>query len=274
MTEKPRKLNMPGGLWSLLRQSVKGLLPYAFLSALTAAVLFLPVPEGCIFGSEGDWYSQHVGAAEALRQTMRASGTLLPPWTGIGGGSSIYALAYYGLLRPDLIIACLLPNTPMAQIISAYAAAGVIASVCLLYRWLQGQNLSIKGCLAGAVLFAAGSGFFHAHHQIIFVNYMPFLILALMGVDRLIVRKRGGLLAAALTMVYLHSFFYAFSCLLVCFLYYLYRCSREDGAEGQKNRWLRSLPHAALAVILSMAAAGALLLPCLLYTSPSPRDTR
>lgn len=261
MTEKPRKLNMPGSLWNLLGRGVKGLWPYAFLTALTAALLFGPVPDGCMFGSEGDWYSQHVGAAEALRQTMQASGTLLPPWTGVGGGSSIYDLAYYGLLRPDLVLSCLLPNTPMIQIISAYAAAGVIAAVCLLYRWLQTHGLSVKGCLAGAVLFAAASGFFHAHHQIIFVNYMPFLILALMGVDRFIGRKRGGLLAAALTMVYLHSFFYAFSCLLACFLYYLYRCGREDAGEKQRKRWIRSLPHAALAVVISMAAAGALLLP-------------
>lgn len=257
MTEKLRKLNMPGGAKRLLQRGVKGFWPYLFLTALTAALLFLPVPDGCIFGSEGDWYSQHAGAAEALRQTMRASGTLLPPWTGIGGGSSIYDLAYYGLLRPDLIIACLLPNTPMIQIISVYAAAGVIAAVCLLYRWLQTSGLSIKGCLTGSVLFAAGSCFFHAHHQIIFVNYMPFLILALMGVDRLITKKRGGLLAVSLTLVYLHSFFYACSCLLACFLYYLQRC----GWEEKRGLWLRVLPRAALAVILSIAAAGALLLP-------------
>lgn len=240
-----------------IRYLANAVWPYAFLTALTCALMFLPVEEGCIFGSEGDWYSQHVGAAEALRQTMLETKSLLPSWIGVGGGSNIYDLAYYGLLRPDLIIACLLPNVGMRYIISAYAAAGVVAGVCLFYRWLSLAGLSVKGCLTGAVLFAAGTGFFHAHHQIIFVNYMPFLILALMGIDRLIRRKRGGLLTVSLCLMYLHSFFYAFACLTVCLLYYLHRC----GLEGEKKLWLRRLPHAALAVILSIAMAGALLLP-------------
>lgn len=257
MGEKRLQMNRFNRAAGGIRLIAKAAWPYALLAALTCALLFLPVEEGCIFGSEGDWYSQHVGAAEALRQTMLETQSLLPTYVGIGGGSNIYDLAYYGLLRPDLIIACLLPGVAMKHIISTYAAVGVVASVCLLYRWLTLRGISVKGCLAGAVLFAAGTGFFHAHHQIIFVNYMPFLILALMGVDRLASRKRGGLLAAGLCLVYLHSFFYAFAALAVCFLYYLHRCR----LEGEKRLWLRSLPHAALAVIISMAAAGALLLP-------------
>lgn len=257
MAEKRLQGNKLSKAAGAVRRGAKALWPCAFLTALTCALMFLPVEEGCVFGSEGDWYSQHVGAAEALRQTMLRAGTLLPPYVGVGGGSSIYDLAYYGLLRPDLILSCLLPNVSMQHVISAYAALGVAASACLVYGWLRARDISVKGCLAGAVLFAAGTGFFHAHHQIIFVNYMPFLILALMGVDRLVSRKRGGLLAVSLCLVYLHSFFYAFACLAVCFLYYLYRC----GGEGIKGLWLRRLPHGILAVVLSMAMAGALLLP-------------
>ena len=77
------------------------ILPYLLLTGLTFLLLYLPVEQGAIFGSEGDWYSQHVGAAEALRQTMLSAKGIFPQFVGIGGGINAYDLAYYGLLRPD-----------------------------------------------------------------------------------------------------------------------------------------------------------------------------
>lgn len=41
----------------------------------------------------------------------------------------------------------------------------------------------------GAFLFACSSCFYQAHHQIMFVNYMPFLLLALIGVDWIFKKK-------------------------------------------------------------------------------------
>lgn len=251
-----------------IRNSARRMWPYVFLTALTIGLLLLPVREGFFFGSEGDWYSQHVGAAEALRQMMRETGSLIPPYVGIGGSSSIYDLAYYGLLRPDLLIACLLPGVGMKYIIACYAATTAVISVLLTYGWLRSQDVSIKGCLAGAVMFAASAAFFHAHHQIIFVNYMPFLILALAGVDRLINKQKGEVLAVSLCLVYLHSFFYAFACLVCCFLYYLYKCGKKE----EKWLWARFLPHAAVAVIISVCMAGALLLPTAMDILSTEKD--
>ena len=66
-------------------------LPFLLLSVLTLLLLFLPLGKGEMFGSEGDWYSQHVGAAEALRQTMLSERTIFPQFVGIEGGGSIAA---------------------------------------------------------------------------------------------------------------------------------------------------------------------------------------
>ena len=200
MAEKRLQGNTLSKAAGAVRRGAKALWPLRFSDRPDLRPDVPSVEEGCVFGSEGDWYSQHVGAAEALRQTMLRAGTLLPPYVGVGGGSSIYDLAYYGLLRPDLILSCLLPNVSMQHVISAYAALGVAASACLVYGWLRARAFLSKGVWRGAVLFAAGTGFFHAHHQIIFVNYMPFLILALMGVARLVSRKKGGLLAVSLCL--------------------------------------------------------------------------
>ena len=65
--------------------------------------------------------------------------------------------------------------------IAGYAVLGVVASVNMMYLWLRKKGLRLSSCLAGGVLMAGASCFFHAHHQIMFVNYMPFLTLALDG---------------------------------------------------------------------------------------------
>ena len=103
------------------------------LTIITVAVMALPAGGGNFFGSGGDWYSQHVGAAEALRQTIADSGVIFPQLVNIGGGSNIYDLAYYGLFRPDVMISCLFPGVEMKYFIAVYAAMGFIASVNMMY---------------------------------------------------------------------------------------------------------------------------------------------
>ena len=87
-------------------------LPYAGLTLLTLIIMIGPLERGELLGSEGDWLSQHVGAAETLRQTMLERGTIFPQHISIGGGSNSYDLAYYGMFRPDVLISCLLYTSP------------------------------------------------------------------------------------------------------------------------------------------------------------------
>lgn len=237
---------------------------HTILTVLTLAILLLPLSQGDFFGSEGDWYSQHVGAAENLRQTMLNTGSLFPQFSTGGGGCNIYDLAYYGLLRPDVIFSCLVPGVEMKYIIAGYALLGVIASVNLCYIWLRRQKLAQWAAFCGSILLGAAACFYHAHHQIIFVNYMPFLILALMGIDRLLEKGKISLMAVSLFLIYMHSFFYAFSCLAVCLAYYLYKSNwRPD---------LRSFGKAALAVTISIGMAGVLLLPTAMDILSTSKD--
>lgn len=201
---------------------------HLILTITTVAVMVLPVSSGKFFGSGGDWYSQHVGAAEALRQTILDSGTIFPQIVNIGGGSNVYDLAYYGLFRPDVMISCLFPETEMKYFIASYAAMGVIAAVNLMYVWLDRKGMKRGSCLAGGLLMASAACFFHAHHHVMFVSYMPFLIMALMGADRLLKKGRMDMTAVAVFLMMIHSFFFVPACLAVCLLYFLYEISQED----------------------------------------------
>lgn len=237
--------------------------------------------EGLIFGFGSDWLSQHLPIAESLKWAMLESGRLLPLYIDLGGGSSAYDFAYYGLLRPDVLLGCLLPGVGMEYILGGYAVFELLLGGNLVYVWLRencGQNTAgRRAAFAGSVLYLAAGCFLHAHFQLMFVNYLPFLVLALIGVDRFIEKRRGLLLCVGLTLVYFHSFYYAPSCLCVACIYYLYRV-RQAGA-GQRGALAEESPKRAtteaasrhgdlkthgsflLWILLSVGLAAILLLP-------------
>lgn len=237
--------------------------------------------EGLIFGFGSDWLSQHLPIAESLRQAMLESGRLLPLYIDLGGGSSTYDFAYYGLLRPDVLLGCLLPSIGMEYILGVYAVFELLFGANLVYVWLQGncrQNAAgQRVAFAGSVLYLAAGCFLHAHFQLMFANYLPFLVLALIGIDRFIENRRGILLCVGLTLVYFHSFYYAPSCLCVACIYYLHRV-RQAGA-GQRGTLAEESPKRAtteaasrhgdlkthgsflLWILLSVGLAAILLLP-------------
>lgn len=243
---------------------------HVFLTVITLLLLFLPLGTGMFFGSEGDWYSQHVGIAESLRQTMLETHSLIPQYIHLGGGSSIYDFAYYGLLRPEILFSCLVPYVEMKYIIAGYAVAGVLASVNLCYLWLKKQGISKGFSFAGAVLLAATACFYQAHHQIMFVNYMPFLFLALMGADSLLEKKKGLLLVCGLFFIYIHSFYYSATCLFVVAVYVIYRALGQEDIQVmiREKKWKRIIKRLGalvgrlvFIVSLSIGMAMALLLP-------------
>lgn len=237
--------------------------------------------EGLIFGFGSDWLSQHLPIAESLRWAMLESGRLLPLYIDLGGGSSAYDFAYYGLLRPDVLLGCLFPSVGMEYILGGYAVFELLLGGNMVYIWLRencGQNAAgRRAAFAGSVLYLAAGCFLHAHFQLMFVNYLPFLVLALIGIDRFIEKRRGLLLCVGLTLIYFHSFYYAPSCLCVACIYYLYRV-RQAGA-GQRGTLAEESPKRAtteaaprhgdlkthgsflLWILLSVGLAAILLLP-------------
>lgn len=239
------------------------------LTIITVAVMALPAGGGNFFGSGGDWYSQHVGAAEALRQTIADSGVIFPQLVNIGGGSNIYDLAYYGLFRPDVMISCLFPGVEMKYFIAVYAAMGFIASVNMMYIWLRGKGIRRSACLMGGLFMAGAACFFHAHHHVMFVSYMPFLILALMGADRLLRKGRMGMAVSAVFLMMIHSFFYVPACLLVCLIYFLHEISHEDKDRREK---LRDFVKGVAAVLLGLGMSGVLLIPSALAIVSTGKD--
>lgn len=198
---------------------------HLLLSCLALLLALGPAAvRGEFFGYGSDWLSQHLPLAETLRSAMLDSGRLLPLYLHLGGGSSVYDFAYYGLLRPDVLLGCLFPQFGMEYLLAGYSLAGIVLGTNLLFWWLRRRLRSepsgARAAAFAAALYAAATCLFHAHNQLMFVNYLPFLILTLIGIDRMAEQGKGAwLVTSGLSLVYLHSFYYSISCLAVCGIY-------------------------------------------------------
>lgn len=220
------------------------------LILLFIILLAAVVPTGYVYGSNTDWLSQHVTLAETIRNACLEQHTLLPSWIGLGGGSNGYQFAYYGFLRPDILIGCLLPQIPMADIVTAYMTAVFLSSVLLCFIWLKSERISARLAWFGSILFMTAGCLFHMHRQVMFVNYLPFLLLAFLCVRK----KLWKWLPLCMLMICLSSFYFAISAFAAVGWYWF----RTEGKRFWKGSFLkRYLPCTALAA--GMAAA--LLIP-------------
>lgn len=123
-------------------------IPYHSLFIL----IILTVPEGAVFGSHTDWLSQHAALAGTIRDACLEQHTLLPSWIELGGGSNGFQFSYYGFLRPDILISCLLPQVPAIHILTCYMLAVYLVSVLLCYVWLRSENIPPLLSFTGSVL--------------------------------------------------------------------------------------------------------------------------
>ena len=186
-------------------------------------LIMMVMPGGVIYGSSTDWFSQHVALAETIRTACLEQHTLLPDWIALGGGSNGFQFAYYGYLRLDILLGCLLPRVPMMNIIIGYTLAGYLAAVLLCYQWLREELDSRAFAYIGSMLFMTANCFFQTHRQLMFVNFMPYLMLALW----MIYRHRERWLAPILCLMLLHSFFYILPILLVLAWYWHEKAGRQ-----------------------------------------------
>lgn len=174
-----------------------------------------------IFGSNVDWLSQHSVFPEYFRQQFYETGTVFPEFAAnIGGGQNIYNFAYYGLYNPIFLPAYFLPFVKMSDYIIFISLFCLAADVLLFYKWLRNHGVSKGNSILTAMLFLlAGPMIFHSYTHIMFVNYMPFLILSLMGTDRYFQKKKSDLLTGSVFLMIMTSFYFSIGGILVLFIY-------------------------------------------------------
>lgn len=236
-------------------ENIRAALPFLFLSALTVFVCWYFAGRHGMFASKVDWISQHSVFPEYFRQQFYDTGTLFPEFApGIGGGQNLYHFSYYGLYSPIVLAAYLLPFVKMSDYLIVASVCCLMAAVCLLYAWLRRQGISPVICMAVSVLFLlAGPVVYQSCRQVMFVWYMPFLCMALMGADRYWSEGKRGMYGVGVFLMILTSFYFSIGGILALLLYGVSRY--------QKTPWKHALLRLVFPILAAVCAAGALLLP-------------
>ena len=237
------------------KEKICGLASYAALAVLTVAACWFFAGRYGVFGANMDWISQHSVFPEYFRQQFYQTGQFFPEYAAnIGGGQNIYNFSYYGLYNPIVLIAYLLPFVKMSDYLMAATVICLAASVCLLYGWLKKRRFSTEIALGVAVLFLlAGPMIYQSCHQIMFVQYMPFLLMAFSGVDRYWEKGKTGLYTLGVFLMILTSFYFSIAGMAAIFLYGWY-----GYPKGIRKRKLFGF---VIPMVVAILSAGVLLVP-------------
>ena len=203
------------------------------ISLVLLAIILGMTGTSNLFGSMTDWVSQHSVLPDYYRQTFYETGDFLPELAlSLGSGQNAYYFGYYGFLNPVILVSYLFPGVSMVTYLQVASVVMLLSAVWLFFLWLRHIRVAFGEAVSfgdGAIytataLFAFASPLlYHSHKQIVFVNYMPFLLLALIGADRYFHRRRKGLLAVSAALLLFTSYFYAVPGFCVITLYGVYR---------------------------------------------------
>ena len=244
--------------------SYKKCIPYLILAGFTFFFCWWFVGRHGIFGAKVDWLSQHSVLPDYFRQQFYATGKLFPEFAAnLGGGQNIYHFAYYGLYSPLILPSYLLPFVKMSDYIMAVSITGLTASVLLFYYWLKSRKTDAGTAFILSLMFLlAGPMIGQYSGQIMFVDYMPFLCLALIGVDRYFEQEKSGLFTVSVFLMIMTSFYFSIGGMLSLVLYGLHRYfEQREGNRVTIRSFLRDGLCFVRSMILAVLMSGFFLVP-------------
>lgn len=243
---------------------VKRYIPYLLLTGLTLFFCRMFVGRYGIFGAKVDWLSQHSVLPDYFRQQFYATGKLFPEFAAnLGGGQNIYHFAYYGLYSPLILPSYLLPFVKISDYIMSVSITGLTASVLLFYYWLKSRKTDAGTAFILSLMFLlAGPMIGQYSGQIMFVDYMPFLCLALIGVDRYFEQEKSGFFTVSVFLMIMTSFYFSIGGMLSLVLYGLHRYfEQREGNRVTVCSFLRDGLCFVRSMILAVLMSGFFLVP-------------
>ena len=195
------------------------------LTIIFILVILYILKDGTLYGSILDWNNQHSIIPDYFRTLFYKTHKILPNLAlNLGSGQNIYNYSYYGLLNPIILISYLLPFITMKTYIQISSILVVYFSILLFYYFLRNnkynENISFLGTIA---FFASTPLLFHSHRHIMFINYFPFLILALIGVDKYFENNNKKLLCISTLLIILSSYYFSIPSIICIVVYGIYK---------------------------------------------------
>lgn len=204
---------------------------YFIICVVTILLVLLGSRIGAMFGSSTDWVSQHTTFPDYFRTLFYETHKLIPSFApSLGAGQNIWYFSYYGLLNPVLLLSYLLPFVKMTTYIQIVNVLLLMVSSCLCYRLLSKHSKkATQNCILSLLFLSMSALIYQAHRHFMFVSYMPFLLLAMLGLERRKEGKGSLLLIVSIFLMILTSYYYSIGGLLALGIYHIYlTCQEKD----------------------------------------------
>ena len=179
---------------------------------------------GRVYGSVLDWASQHSVIPDYFRKLFYETGQLIPSLApNLGAGENIYYISYYGLLSPVILLSYLFPFVEMAYYIAAVSIISIIADIILFFIWSRRRFDSFISTVLTVMFSVAGPIILHSHRHIMFIIYMPLLLIAFFCVDLFVERNIKTPLAITVFLIVMTSYFFSVSAIVCITVYAVFR---------------------------------------------------
>ena len=145
----------------------------AAILGVVVGLIFLVHP-GCVYGAQTDWSNQHFAIPEYFRTGLCHRKSISQLCHAAGQRTEHFQFRLLRLIQPGDPAFVRLPLDDHGDLFADLqhsADADRYTSVLLLAAEMV---CSKSGILPGAPLSDSGTGDFHGHHHIMFVNYLPF----------------------------------------------------------------------------------------------------
>ena len=222
--------------------------------------------------SEMDFSVQHYNIPDLFRKLFYETHNLFPNFSfNLGGGINIYYLSYYGLFSPMFFLSLFFPHLDMLTFTIIFMNLVIISSIILLYLYFRKNKYSsLTSFLCTFVFLCATPVIFHTHRHIMFVNYLPFLILGLYGIDNFIEKKKSFLLILSTSLIILSSYYFSISAIGVLYIFAIFKYLRIN--KYNFKELLNFLLSFTLRIFIAILICSILIVPTF-YTLISSRES-
>lgn len=213
------------------------------------------------YGSSLDWAGQHYAIPDYFRKLFYETGELFPDFApNIGAGENIYYFSYYGLYSPFILVSYLLPFVKMSTYLQAISMIGIAADIVIFYIFMNRKFKENTAFLLSMVFLLSDSLIFHSHRHVMFVNYMPFLLLALMAVEDYFFKGQKTKFIVFCFLIIISSYYFSIPSLIAIAVYGVY-CYFKSTDNVTVKEFIRTALGFAGRLLISVMMAGVLLLP-------------
>ena len=208
---------------------------YVTLVLFGLLLAILSIRLGYLYGSTTDFVNQHMTFAEYFRDLFYQTGSFNNQFSlALGAGQNIFNFAYYGLFNPLILIGYFMPRVSMTSYLIVLNILLLPIDGVLLFTFLKSKTKKQEHAFLATLFFMVATPLlFQMHRQIMFVDYLPFLLLGLLSVDYYFKTKKRIPIILSVFLLCLTSFYYSVGSILVIFIYSIYSFVKEKKSRGE-----------------------------------------